>query len=65
MLWIDIEDIADELERKHPEADIITLRFTTLHQWVCEVNEFDDDPNKSNEKILEAIQAKWLELREE
>jgi FeS assembly protein IscX len=24
---------------------------------------FDDDPNKSNEKILEAIQAAWIEER--
>jgi FeS assembly protein IscX len=25
---------------------------------------FEDDPQKSNEKILEAIQAAWLEERD-
>jgi len=65
MKWIDIEDIAEKLENKYPNEDIITLRFTTLHKWVTEISDFADDPNKSNEKILESIQAKWIELREE
>ena len=29
-----------------------------------ELDEFDDDPNKSNEKILEAIQTAWIEERD-
>jgi FeS assembly protein IscX len=28
---------------------------------VCELNDFDDDPNRSGEKILEAIQMAWIE----
>lgn len=65
LCWTDIEDIASSLEEAHPETDIMTLRFTTLHNMVVELEDFYDDPNRSNEKILEAIQEAWVELREE
>lgn len=61
--WTDIEDIAIELEELHPDVDILQVRFTDLWQMVQNIPEFDDDPNKSNEKILEAIQMAWLEER--
>jgi FeS assembly protein IscX len=61
--WTDVNDIAIELEDAHPEADNVNLRFTDLHKWVMALPGFDDDPNKSNEKILEAIQAAWIEER--
>jgi FeS assembly protein IscX len=63
MKWKDILDIAIELEEKHPDKDNVNLRFTDLHKWVCELEDFDDDPNKSNEKILEAIQMAWIDER--
>lgn len=62
--WTDVNDIAIELEDAHPDADVINLRFTDLWKWVREIPEFDDDPERSNEKILEAIQMAWLEERE-
>jgi FeS assembly protein IscX len=65
MRWTDSEDIAEELEARHPGTDIINLRFTDFHNWIVELPEFKDDPESSNERILEAIQAAWLELREE
>lgn len=61
--WTDIQDIAIELEEARPDADIVYLRFTDLWQWVQELPDFDDDPNKCNEKVLEAIQAAWIEER--
>lgn len=61
--WTDVHDIAIELEEAHPEVDIVNLRFTDLWKWVQELPDFGDDPNKSNEKILEAIQAAWIEER--
>lgn len=64
MNWTDIYDIAIELDEKHPDADVINLRFTDLHKWVTELEGFDDDPERSNEKILEAIQQAWIEERE-
>jgi FeS assembly protein IscX len=62
--WTDVRDIAIELEEAHPDADNVNLRFTDLHRWVMELPGFDDDANRSNEKILEAIQAAWIEERE-
>ena len=59
--WTDIDDIAILLAEKHQDVDPLTVRFTDLHRWVCELPGFEDDPKKSNEKILEAIQMAWLE----
>jgi FeS assembly protein IscX len=64
MRWTDIHDIAIELEERHPDVDVVNLRFTDLWKWVQELPGFTDDPAKSNEKILEAIQAAWLEERD-
>ena len=62
--WTDVRDIAIELEERHPEVDNVNLRFTDLHRWVMELPDFADDPKRSNEKILEAIQAAWIEERD-
>lgn len=62
--WTDVRDIAIALEEAHPEVDVVNLRFTDLWKWVQALPEFGDDPQRSNEKILEAIQAAWLEERD-
>ena len=59
--WSDAEDIALALIELHPEAEPLAVRFTQLHQWVCELPGFADDPAKSNEKTLERIQMAWYE----
>ena len=61
MKWADIHDIAIELSEQKPDIDPITVRFTDLWQWVLELDGFDDDRDRCNEKILEAIQAAWIE----
>lgn len=61
MKWIDTYDIAMALTDLHPDVDPKTVRFTDLHRWVCELEGFDDDPARSGEKILEAIQAAWID----
>jgi FeS assembly protein IscX len=61
MKWTDTLDIAIELYEKFPDVDPRTIRFTDLHRWVSELEKFSDDPNKSNEKILEAIQMAWID----
>ena len=61
--WTDVHDIAIELEEAHPEADVVNLRFTDLGKWVQALPGFADDPARSNEKILEAIQMAWLDER--
>ena len=59
--WTDTLDIAIELAETHAEVDPQYIRFTDLHAWVCALDDFDDDPNRSNEKILEAIQMAWID----
>jgi FeS assembly protein IscX len=59
--WVDTLDIAIELEETHSDVDPQYIRFTDLHSWVCALQDFDDDPEASNEKILEAIQMAWIE----
>lgn len=63
MKWTDVSEIAIALDEKHPDVDPQFVRFTDLHKWVCELDEFDDVQERSGEKILEAIQAAWIEER--
>lgn len=59
--WNEKEEIALQLMEAHPETDPLTVRFTDLHAWIVALPDFKDDPKKSNEKILEAIQMAWHE----
>jgi FeS assembly protein IscX len=61
LTWEDAEDLGIALQEKFPELDPLAVRFTDLHQWVTELEDFDDDPKGSNEGKLEAIQMAWLE----
>ena len=61
MKWTDISEIAIELVEAHPEIDPKTVRFTDLHNWVLELEDFDDDHNHGGEKIIEAIQMAWID----
>jgi FeS assembly protein IscX len=60
-MWTDVQDIAIELAEKHSDVNPQYVRFTDLHRWVVELEGFSDDPERSNEKILEAIQMTWIE----
>lgn len=62
--WTDVHDIAIALEEHHPDVDILQVRFTELWKWVQNLPDFNDDPNRSNERILEAIQMAWLQERD-
>ena len=61
MKWTDTQEIAIALYEKFPDTDPKTVRFTDLHRWVMELEGFSDDPNRSGEKILEAIQMAWID----
>jgi FeS assembly protein IscX len=62
--WDDAEDLAEELAEAHPGVDPLTVRFTDLHRWVCELPGFADDPKVSSEGKLERIQMAWVAQRE-
>ena len=57
--WDDPEEIGIRLAEKFPDLDPMTVRFTDLHKWVCELESFEGDPKGSNEGKLEAIQMAW------
>ena len=59
--WTDTLDIAIELCEKHEGVDPRYIRFTDLHSWVMALDGFNDAPERSSEKILEAIQMAWIE----
>ncbi len=61
MKWTDVRQIAISLAETHPDVAPLTVRFTDLHRWVCEIPGFADDPSRANEKVLEAIQMAWLD----
>ena len=61
MKWIDTRDIAIALAEKFPDVDPARVNFVELRNWVLALDGFDDDPKRSGEKILEAIQALWIE----
>lgn len=61
MKWIDVRDIAVALAEKHPEVDPLKVNFVELHNLVVDLDGFDDDHTRGGEKVLEAIQATWIE----
>lgn len=63
--WVDTLDIAIELDETHPDVDPKSVNFVDLRQWVIDLDDFDDDPNHSGERILEAIQLAWMAEKED
>ena len=62
--WVDVLDIAIELDEAHPDVDPMTINFVDLRAWVLALPDFDDDPNHSGEKVLEAIQQAWIDEKD-
>lgn len=63
MKWTDTLDIAIALDEAHPDVDPQRVNFVDLRNWVLALDGFDDDPGRSGEKVLEAIQMAWIEER--
>lgn len=61
MKWTDINTIAIELSEAHPTVDPSQVNFVDLMRMVTALPEFDDDPKRCGEKILEAIQQTWID----
>ena len=64
MKWTDSREIAIALSEARPETDPTRVNFVDLYHWVLALPGFSDDPKRSGEKILEAIQAAWIEEAE-
>ncbi len=61
MKWLDTREIAIALVDAHPDVDPTRINFVDLYNWVMALEDFDDDPKRAGEKVLEAIQATWIE----
>jgi FeS assembly protein IscX len=61
MKWSEIAAIAEALYDRYPDVDPATVRFVDLHNWVVSLDGFDDDRSRGGEKVLEAIQAAWID----
>lgn len=61
MRWIDVRDIAIALTEKYPDIDPKTVRFVDLHNYVVDLDGFNDDHSRGGEKVLEAIQSAWID----
>jgi FeS assembly protein IscX len=59
--WTDVTAIAEALYDKYPEVDPAGIRFVDLHNWIVDLEGFDDDHTRGGEKILEAIQQAWID----
>jgi|TARA_R110000822_G_scaffold159476_21_gene299442 FeS assembly protein IscX len=59
--WTDVQDIAIELSEAHSETDPHYINFVDLRNWVLALADFDDDPDRCGEKILEGIQMAWID----
>lgn len=62
--WTDVLEIAIQLAESKPDVDPMSVNFVDLRKWVMELPDFDDNPEHCGEKILEAIQAHWIEERD-
>ena len=63
--WVDSLEIAIELDETYPDVDPKSVNFVDLRQWVIDLEDFDDDPQHSGERILEAIQLAWIGEKED
>ncbi|MDU8498186.1 Fe-S cluster assembly protein IscX [Pseudomonas syringae] len=59
--WVDVQEIAIQLAESHPDINPLAVSFPRLRDLVIALPEFDDDPARSGEKVLEAIQGLWIE----
>lgn len=62
--WTDSREIGEALYDAYPDIDPKTVRFTGYASVDLRSEDFDDDPQASNEKILEAILLVWLDEAE-
>ena len=61
MNWTDSLEIAIALEETHPQIDPKSVNFVDLHQFVSELDGFEEGNSRCGERVLEAIQMHWIE----
>ena len=64
MNWSDTYEIVDILCEKFPDKDPEELLFIDLMNMVMSLEGFSGKKESCNERILEAIQALWIEEKD-
>ncbi|MBM3879618.1 MAG: Fe-S cluster assembly protein IscX [Verrucomicrobia bacterium] len=59
LTWREIDQLAWALRDRFPTQDPLRLSFPKLHQMIVQLDGFADDPQGSNEAVLERIQMAW------
>ena len=59
--WTDYREVGELLFEKYDTIDPLTVRFSDMHKWILDLEDFEGKPDQSNEKQLEAIQMAWYE----
>ena len=59
--WSNVREIGELLFEKYDTLNPLTVRFTDMHKWILDLEDFEGKPNESNEKLLEAILMSWHE----
>lgn len=59
--WTDSREIGERLFEKYDTLNPLTVRFTDMHRWILDLEDFEGSPDKSSEKLLEAIQMAWYQ----
>ena len=64
--WLEVDMIGEQLAIRHPDRDPMLIRFTELRRLVEALPGFKEEPGHPvNEKILETIQAHWIEEKQD
>jgi len=59
--WNDVQRIAEELAEAKPDVDPLSVNFVDLQRWIMELPNFDNSSGRVGEKVLEAVQALWID----
>jgi len=62
--WTDSLDLAIALDEAHPDVDPNHLNFVDLRNMIMALDEFDDDPDRCGERILEGVTLAWIDEKD-
>jgi len=65
MKWNNVTQIAESLHKYHCEDDVSRIALCDLHDIIVHLDDFEDNAESSNKKLLQSILDCWQELIEQ
>lgn len=65
MHWLDVEEIARQLEENYHDEYVPHMKLLDLQQMITSLSDFEDHEVEVQRATLEEIRDKWEEIREE